>query len=136
MVGILQQFQGSALAQSLYDILQGLQVRECIARALKKQHRDFHLEEVLGALVRGAIGGMQRKGEECESSYAGERGERLRLGGHASAERPAARDERQIGGKPGRLSDGCTNRRMTQRGLIRTPGAAFHVGELIAERRY
>ncbi len=78
---------------------------------------------------------MQRKAKECQSAHAGKRRDRLRLRGHSSAERFAARDQRQSDAALRSLRHRRADRCMRDRGRIGPLAASLHVGKLIAQRR-
>ena len=101
VIGVLQQCQGSAIPQLLDQWLEEAQVRKRIVRALQEQHGNLHIEEVLGARLRGARGWMQRECEEREPSHVGKRYRRLRLGSHPAAEGSSPCHERQARRTPG-----------------------------------
>jgi hypothetical protein len=69
----------------------------------------------------------------ARSAHARQRRGRLRLRGHAAAERLAARDERQRGQKLAGGGRGGAHRRLRQPGRVGPLAALLHVGELIAQ---
>src|SRR5438046_8834736 len=97
MIGILEQLQRRARSELSGERLQELQVRELIASALQKQHRNPHVEEMLRALVRRTPRRMQRESQERQAVDSGQRRCGLCLRSHATAEGFAAREE----GEPG-----------------------------------
>ena len=102
-------------------------------RALRNS-MGLHVQQVLGPLARRAAGRMQGKAEEDQTAHAWQRRQRLRLRGHASAER-----------RPPATSGSFGSSRAASATAARTVACAtaggsgalslFHVGKLVAERR-
>ncbi len=109
-------------------------LREVIPTSLNEQHGDPHLLKVRSAFRARSARGMQRERQEHQSADPWQRSLCLRLRSHASAKRPAPRDERQIRCQACGLRNGSTNRRVTQRGRIRPLAPFLPVGELITQR--
>src|SRR5262245_53993828 len=88
---------------------------------------------MLSSVLRRATGRMKRKAEKCKPTHARERGFRLRLRGHAAAERFAAGDQRKVRqqaqGRGRRSADRC----MGKLRRIWSPATALHVGKLVAQ---
>lgn len=72
MIGAVQQMKRGSLAKTPRGLAHEVQLREGVARALQKQHRDANVEKVLRALVRWTVRGMQREAEEDKPAYAGQ----------------------------------------------------------------
>jgi hypothetical protein len=51
VIGFLKQLEGSPRAELLCQRLQELGIRERITSSLQKQHRNFHLEQVICTLI-------------------------------------------------------------------------------------
>ena len=135
VVGVVEELQRRARAELGDQRLQQAQIRQLVARALQKEHRHVHVEEVLRALVRRLARRMQREAKEGEADHAGQRAERLRLRGHAAAEGLAAGDERQPGQTSCRFGHRRAHRGMRGGGRIGALAAALHVRELVAQGR-
>ena len=90
---------------------------------------------MLAALARWLAGGMQRKAEKDQPAHAGQRFDRLRLRGHAAAERLAAGDERQLRHEPRRLRDGGADGHVRELGRVGPSATLLHVGKLVAQGR-
>ena len=101
--------------------LEKTEVGELVARALQEQHGDCDAGEVLGALTRRLVVGMQGKAEEGEPFDIRQRGLGLRLRRHAPAERFSARDELHPGAEPRRLLDRRADGGMRDRRLVGRP---------------
>src|SRR5262249_3496831 len=84
MVRILKQLERGVGAELFAERFQELQVSEIIARALEKQQRNLHVEEVLGAFARRLTRWVQRESEKQQASHSGQRRRGLRLRGHAA----------------------------------------------------
>ena len=134
MIAVLDGDEGGAFAERFSKLAHQRDVGERIARPLQEQHGDFDLEEMLGALLRGAARRMQRKSEERQAAHARERSLGLRLRGHAAAERFAAGDQRKLGHEPRRLRHRGTHRGLCKLRRIGALAALLHIGELIAKR--
>ncbi len=133
MISIFQHMQGGTGAQPLYDFAEKIGVRKLVTVSLNEQHRCPDILQVRGALRAGSAGGVQWERQKSETLHANQRRQCLCLRGHAPAERPAARDERQIRCEPRGRGDGGANRCMAKRGRIRPPALTLHVGELITQ---
>ena len=134
MIGIREQRQCRAFAELLADRLELIERRQVVARALQEEHRDLHLEQMLGTVLRWLAGRVQRKSEEGQSVHALERSVRLRLRGHPAAERLAAGDERHVRQQTLRRGHRGTDRCLRERRRVGPLAAALHVGKLIAQR--
>src|ERR1700733_15042379 len=87
MIGAFHQMQRRQRSQSLHHAFDQRHFREAMARALQKQHRDIDLGEMIGAVDRGLARRVQWKADKREPANAWQRRCRLRLRGHAAAER-------------------------------------------------
>src|SRR6266545_3197183 len=91
---------------------------------------------MLRALAGRAPRRMQREPEEDQPSHARERRRRLRLRGHAPAERLSAGEQRKLWYKTGGFSYGGADGGMREFGRVRPLAAALlHVEELVAQGR-
>ena len=133
MVSVLDEMQRRALAQALDDGLKQLHVRQLVARSLKEQHRNVHVEEMRGTFFRRTLGRMQGETNEGQASDAGQRRCRLRLRRHTAAEGLAAGNEGEFGHEPGRFARGSANRRVGKLGRVRPPGTLLHIRKLVAQ---
>lgn len=106
-----------------------------VTRALQEQHGDCDTGEVLCALARRLLVGMEGKAQEGEPFDTGQRCLRLRLRGHAPAERLSAGDKLQSRTEPRRLLDCRADGGVRDRRLVGTPLLPLHVRKIEAERR-
>ena len=49
MIGVPEELELGTIAQPCNDRLDQIELCEVVARSLKKQHRDLHADQVLGA---------------------------------------------------------------------------------------
>ncbi len=73
MIGVLHQVQGGTGAELTHERSEELEGGELISSALNEEHRDVHIEQVLGTVGAGPTRRMQWKGEKDESSDLPER---------------------------------------------------------------
>ena len=78
---------------------------------------------------------MQRKSEERQAAHAGQGGGRLRLRGHAAAERLAAGEQRKLRQQPRGFGDRGAHGGVRELGRVGPLAAFLHVGELVAQGR-
>src|SRR5262245_59044205 len=97
MIAVGDLHQRCAPAELGHELAHERESGERVARTLKEEHRDLHLEEMRRALLRRTTRGVQRKAEECQAAHAGKRRFGLRLRGHAAAEGFAAGDKWKLG---------------------------------------
>ena len=133
MIGIREQPQGCARAKPLNESPEQLLVGKLVAVSLQKQHRHVDLEQMAAAIVGRPSSRMQREAEKGETLNARQGRFRLRLRRHPAAERFAASNQGQSRGQPSGLGDGGADSGMGEAGRIWSPGASFHVRELIAQ---
>src|SRR5262245_4483540 len=88
---------------------------------------------MLSSVPRRETGRMKRKAEKCKPTHARERSFRLRLRGHAAAERFAAGDQRKARQQAQGRGRGSVDRCMGQLRRIWSPAAAPHIGKLVAQ---
>ena len=135
MVGVYKHLEGRAFSQAIAKRLKVLQCGERVAAALQEEHWEVDAVKVLGAVPRGLLRRVEGKGQKREPEDSWKGGQSLRLGSHASAERPPPRDEWQIGCKPLCFSDRAPNSGMCKRRRVRSLCTHFHERELIAQGR-
>src|SRR6266571_5515682 len=135
MVGSVQRVECHAFTEFLADGLKKVQVRQFVARAAEKEHRDCDRAQVVRALRVRLAGLMQGKGEEDQAVYAIKRGFRGCRGGHAPAEGVAASQEGEGESGVMRCCDcGPDGRRANLLGIASR--TMLHVGKVVAEGRY
>ena len=135
MIGLLHDMQRRQASEAFHDRLEQAHFGETVARALQEQHRDPDVGKVRGPRDRRLARRVQRETQKGKSANAGQRRDRLRLRGHAAAERFAARDQRQSGTASRGFRDGGPHRRMRDRRRIGPLAALLHVRELVAQGR-
>ena len=135
MIGVLEEPQRRALAEPFRQRRQQREVRQRVAGSLQEQHRDLHVEQMLGALVRRLARRMQREAEEDEAADSRQRRRGLRLRRHAAAERLAAGDQRKRGRKLRGCGDGRAHGRVRELRRVGPLAPLLHVGKLVAQRR-
>ena len=96
MVSVWKELQGRVRAERLAKWLEFAHLGQSVTRPLQEQHRDVHLEKVVGALYRGPPGWVQRKSKKCEPAGARKRLLGLRLRCHAAAEGFPAGDKQGV----------------------------------------
>src|SRR6267154_1066363 len=96
MIGALDTMQRRRWPEPVDNGFEQRQLREVVAGALQKQHRDVNIGEVSGAVAGWLAGRMQRKAQEGKAVDAGQWRRRLRLRRHPSAERFSAGNQPQI----------------------------------------
>src|SRR5262245_23941426 len=134
MIRVLKQFEGRAGAKSFAERFQEGQVREIITRSLQKQHRNFHLEKVLCALVRGVARRMERESKKHESAQSGQRRCGLRMRGHSAAKGLSAGEKWEVRNALCRFRRRRADRGMSEFWGVGPFRTALHVWELIAQR--
>lgn len=129
MIGVGEQFQRPI--DTVYHGNQQLCVSQGVAGALQKKHWNPHRHQMEGPFVGRLVGGMQREAKEQQAEDFRQRCLGLGLGGHPTAERFPAGEQRQAG-RSGldRRADRCAGQRRAI-GPFRT---VLHVGELKSQR--
>ena len=112
MIRVRQHAQCRKAAQSFDQTPYQRQVGQRIACALEKQHRNPDLRQMAGALIGRSIGCMQWKAQEYQATNSGQCRLRLCLRGHATAERFASCNQRELWRKLARCQHGRSNRRV------------------------
>ena len=78
MIAVLDGDECGALAKRLRKLAHQSDVGQRITGSLQEQHGDLHIEEMGGALLRGATSRLQWKAEESETAHMRERSFGLR----------------------------------------------------------
>jgi hypothetical protein len=85
MIRILKHLECGAVTQLFAERFDERQVGEIVTSSLQEQHRNVHVEEVLGAFFRWLSRRMKRKSKKHEAAHVGQRRCGLRLRSHPAA---------------------------------------------------
>ncbi len=111
MVGTFYRPEPGRFSQALDDTSKAAGFSECVARSLKEELGNMDAAQMRRPFDRGLVGRGKRKPQKDETPDMGQRLQRLRLRGHATAKRFAAREQRERRRQFGRPLDRRSHRR-------------------------
>src|SRR5580698_200210 len=97
VIGAFHQMQRLQRSQTFHHAFDQRHLGQRVTAALQEQHRKLDRGEMIGAVDRGLARRVQWKADKREPANAWQRRCRLRLRGHAAAERLSARDQGDAG---------------------------------------